>query len=84
MIAFIWSWTAFRNMMMKIGVGRRESTPNPYRRYTDTEAFEKMNPVSASSRLLAKFTAFPVTRNSDNREMAFLYPVSPEMLCLLM
>ena len=82
-MAFIWSRTTFRNIMMKMGVGRRERTPTPYRRYTDTEVYD-VNAQTVITTLPATFTALPATRNSDNREIAFLYVVSPEMLCLLM
>lgn len=51
-------------MIIKVEVGRRrrETNPTPYRKYTDTEAYESIA-VSVNSRLLARFMALPVTRN---------------------
>lgn len=51
-------------MIIKVEVGRRrrERNPTPYRKYTDTEAYESIA-VSVNSRLLARFMALPVTRN---------------------
>ena len=69
MLAFMCSWTTFRNMIMKMGVGRRESTLNPYRRYADAEAYE-VKAQTTIKRLPARFTALPVMRKRASLEIA--------------